>query len=450
MRAAIYARKSTDDEANVAHQVRRGKEVVAERGWTLVDTFTDNEASAYRVREGSRPGFEAMLRAAASEGVEVIVARDSERVLRNWDDYPRLIRSGTRFLGWNEGGGQPTDWDETEGAIRVMMAHGYSKRLSKNQRLREERRVEQGLPPRGGHRHYGYSREGHAVVPEEAEILKELAARWLEGETLAALTRELNDRGVPTTRGNAWTYRTLKKCLQSPRLAGIRVHRGVEHEGDWEPILARDLHLRLVEVDSGAANRRAPERYLLTGLLECGRCGPGQILNGHMHRPGHRRYACLGCKRLGIGAEAVEDRLWNEALARVWRIDREGERRLEERLGDVEADLRDTRARLQEIEDAYWVERSVPKQTYTRAATKLRDRVASLEADARRLRDERERESGFWTSLMSLAETYEDAPTTDRRRIIERALARPVVVRPWQPTGGVVDLDRLDVEWVGA
>lgn len=460
LRAVVYCRlsRSPETDENIEQQRVRGCAVVEERGWTLIrngdsDAFVDDGRSAFK-EDVHRPAWTALLAQCAAGEVDVIVARDSDRLSRNWDDYARLVRSGARVLTWAEGAGQPVDPDDTEGAIRAMMSRSYSKRLSANSRLAEERRVARGAPPRGGRRHFAYHNgkccpEGcvpHTVRDDEAAVVREVATRWLAGEPLRALARELSLRGVRHTSGKDFNHQTLKKVLLSARLAGVRTHLGEEVAGSWEPVIDRELHARLTAANSRSGSHRAPERYLLTGLLVCGRDNCGASLNGHLHRPGARRYACLTCHRNGIAADAVDNVVWNEALSRTWNRDRGAERQAAERLATVERELRASRQSLRELDDAYWQERSVPKDTYARQATALRQRIEHFEEEARQARREREQASGFWTNLLALASEYETATPQRRRAVLEGAVQR-VVLRPSVKTTPWVDLSRLIVEW---
>ena len=140
-------------------------------------------------------------------------------------------------------------------------------------------------------------------------------AERLTGHGIAPITRALNDAGIPCPSaadpkrnphrtGTAWTLRTVAAILANPRYTGRQVwnrqrtdhdlvdpanttlgHRQVQ---PWNlptgwVISARPAHPALVsEADFIAAqNMNAPRspagpatrRYLLAGLLRCGRCG---------------------------------------------------------------------------------------------------------------------------------------------------------------------------------
>lgn len=500
----MYARLSarSDDADNIPQQVARGIEQAERWGWTVVAAgedaraFIDDGISAYK-KDAVRPSWNDLVVRCLAGDIDVIIARDSDRLSRNWDDYAKLVRSGAKVSFLAEGNGEPLDPDDTEGAIRAMMSRSYSKKISQNQRLAEDRRIARGQAPRGGNRHFGYhsgrccpadgcreldvsrhgvrreKREGewvvvgdcgcdgscipHTVHDDEAATVHELAGRWLAGERMRALARDLNERGITTTRGNPWTHINLKKMLLSPRLAGIRVHERDgevrEHRGAWEPVIGRDLHARLINADGGSTGRRAPERYPLTGLLVCGLCEEhpdveGTVtLNGHMHRPGKRRYSCLTCRRNGIGADPVEDALWNAALGRSWHAEELDIEQTRERLGEVESKLAADMAMRAELDDA-WADGEISRERWARQVDRIEKRTGALEAEARQLRREARRASNSWESLIALTDMHRDADAATRRRIFEDVFRRIVLAPNVGRRGGRVDLGRLHIEWV--
>src|SRR6202158_411147 len=198
-----------------------------------------------------------------------------------------------------------------------------------------ERRPERRERPHyvGGHPPYGYrladagphpnkahaawGRRAHRLEPDPvtAPVGSWMFAQRLAGHSAARITRALNDAGVPCPSavdpgrnphrtGTAWTLRTVAAILANPRYTGRQVwnrqpseailvdpantglgHKQVQRwnlpEG-WV-ISRHPAHAALVsEADFIAAQDvtalRGPagpavRRYLLAGLLACGRCG---------------------------------------------------------------------------------------------------------------------------------------------------------------------------------
>ena len=141
--------------------------------------------------------------------------------------------------------------------------------------------------PTGATRSYGFDRprtesgspvpgSGLEVIPQEAERIREAADRILAGESLYAVIGDWTSRGVPTVRGAAWSTTALKTILLSPRIAGLRIHRGeIMGPAEWEPILDQATWRRVgaILTDPARQRTRAKRSYFLSGLLHCASCG---------------------------------------------------------------------------------------------------------------------------------------------------------------------------------
>src|SRR5690242_12863652 len=82
MRAAIYARRSTDhQEASIEVQIEEAKRYAAANGWTINDrehVFVDSAIS--RAEYKKRPALYALLNAAEQGAFDVLVLRDVDRL----------------------------------------------------------------------------------------------------------------------------------------------------------------------------------------------------------------------------------------------------------------------------------------------------------------------------------------------------------------------------------
>src|SRR5688572_14760247 len=90
MRAAIYARYSTDKQsgASVDDQFRVCERIAERHSFAVVAKFSDAAISGGTTR---RPGYQAMLVAARNHNFEVIIAEDTSRLWRLLaEQAPRL------------------------------------------------------------------------------------------------------------------------------------------------------------------------------------------------------------------------------------------------------------------------------------------------------------------------------------------------------------------------
>ena len=192
---------------------------------------------------------------------------------------------------------------------------------------REQGRYLGGRPPYGyklgdagphpNKAHTAWGRRTHRLEPDPvtAPVVSWMFAQRLAGHSVARITRALNDAGIPCPSaadparnphrtGAAWTLATVASILANPRYTGRQVWNRQRTDADlvdpantrlghrpmqrWNlpagwVISTRPAHPAIVsEADYIAAQDAsaprgpagpATRRYLLAGLLACGRCG---------------------------------------------------------------------------------------------------------------------------------------------------------------------------------
>src|SRR5690606_29481575 len=121
--------------------------------------------------------------------------------------------------------------------------------------------------------------------------------RYLAGESLTSLTLWLQDELITSVADKPWRTGTLRTMLTNPRYAGLRAHHGeVVATAVWPAIITRNQHEQLVAAFARkkTTGRRTPRRYLLSGLLRCGKCGNKLFSSVRKDRKIEtRRYVCM-------------------------------------------------------------------------------------------------------------------------------------------------------------
>jgi DNA invertase Pin-like site-specific DNA recombinase len=331
--AAIYARISRDvtgEGLGVERQLKDCRALAAQRGWDVAEEYVDNDISAYRGK--ARPAYERML-ADISEGRrDAVVAFHTDRLTRRpaeLEAFTELCeRAGMRLFATVTA---DIDLGNDDGLFmaRVLAAVGAKESARKSARLqRKAREIAEAGRPNGGHlRPFGYEQDRVTVNEPEAVVIRTLASRYVAGESLMSLTTWLQDEGVLSVASKPWRTGTLRQLLTNPRIAGLRAHRGeVVGEAIWPAIITVEQHRQLVAAfeRKKVTNRRSARRYLLSGMLRCGRCG--NKLFSSAKREGdrqRRRYVCSsspdhgGCGKLTVVAEPVEEWLTEAVLFRL-------------------------------------------------------------------------------------------------------------------------------------
>ena len=196
--------------------------------------------------------------------------------------------------------------------LRMLAAFAANESATKSRRIARKRQeeAEQGKPFTGGNRRpFGFEEDRVTLRPREAQAIRDMVERYLAGEPLRSLGRWLDDQGIETVTGSGWRTPTLGDLLRSPRIAGLRTHKGqVIGPGRWEPIISQEQREQvLARMESRRyTGERSVRSCLLTGLLRCGRCGARLYASP---KGDVRNYRCIkgndhqGCNGLSIVAD---------------------------------------------------------------------------------------------------------------------------------------------------
>jgi site-specific DNA recombinase len=316
-RAAIYCRISLD-RAGAGLGVARQEEdcrALAERlGWPVADVYVDNDVSAYSGKP--RPAWQQLLAHVESGTVDAVLCWHVDRLTRSPRELEDVIDLADRHglaLATVTG---DIDLQSPTGRMVARLLGASARYESEHKGERQRRQIQQaaeaGHQVAGGRRPYGYALERGTgrikatVDPVEGPIVEECARRVLAGESIASITRSLNDRGILTSAGNRWNRTTLRRMLCSARISGRREHiptdsyQGVRPlvgeivstESDWPGIISVEESDRLRALLTRPDRRLTTggsRKHLLSGILHCARCGHPMV--GRSSR-GVLRYCC--------------------------------------------------------------------------------------------------------------------------------------------------------------
>jgi DNA invertase Pin-like site-specific DNA recombinase len=330
MNAGIYARISSDRDGTqlgVNRQLEDCRKLAAQKGWSVTDEYVDNDVSAYsRVK---RPEYSRLINDILSHRIDALVVYNADRLNRRPRDLEDLIdvaeTAGLRDLAIVTG---DIDLSTDQGRLLARLLAAVSANESESKARRIVRKHEELAAKgkySGGSRPYGYEADGKTVRPDEAAVIHEAAGRILAGDSLRAICLDFDERGVPTpTAGKPWSPFSLRRILKSGRISGQREHKGViVAKAEWPAIVdpITTQRLRVFFNDPARRTNRTPRRYLLTGLLICGRCGAKLVARPRQGRG--RSYACmkgpgfLGCGHVSTMAAPVEDWIIEAVLYRL-------------------------------------------------------------------------------------------------------------------------------------
>ena len=250
------------------------------------------------------------------------------RNVKDWYIFlDRLITHGKKLYMYIEGKFYSTD-DALITGIKAILAEEYSRELSKKLKNAHKRRAEKA---KAGEKVYvmaggltiGYKMiNGEMVIDEkEAEIVRYVFKRYLEGVGYRNLAIELNDLGYRNKSGNLFEGGTISHILKNERYKGVYIlnryvqdfdkkkvvttpkEEWVEVEGIIPAIIDKETWERAREIrENRSSGGRGVKKgkSIFSGKMYCGKC------NGKMwiekHRNG-KRFRCANYVRFGKSGE---------------------------------------------------------------------------------------------------------------------------------------------------
>lgn len=454
-RYALYTRISKDPTGQSTAPARQEKECRAlakERGFQIVEVFTDTDLSAYR-KGVVRPQYEAMLEAMADGAFDGVVVWKLDRLVRRIVEFSRfwavaskhdvaLVSKSDSYLDTTTGIGLGIVY------MIVGLAQQESDNTSTRLKAKEREQAQAGIAKRGGKKAYGINEDWTKVVKAEAAVLKDAAERIINGETLNSIVTDLNARGVKSATGRRWNRRSLQNVLRQARLFGWReMHGELVAKGTWPAILDEATGRKLRELipptnraPAGEAQPREARKYLLSGLLECS-CGK-RLKGSTSNNSRWLRYTCPSSSAGGCGGTSVDraqadaeivdmvlDRLNSPNVTAMLRSRKKGNR--DGRDATLLAELAALGERSAELAVEF-ASGGLPAKAYTAATQEIEKTSRRLNNELAMIRQTAPLANAL--SQKNLASTWETMEVGRQRAVIDALLEKVVVHNvgsPW-------------------
>jgi site-specific DNA recombinase len=462
--AAIYARISRDvagEGLGVERQLKECRRLADQRGWTVAEEYVDNDISAYKSKP--RPEYQRMLADVEDGRRDAVIVYHMDRLTRRPADLEQFADLCER-VGMKSFATVVSDINigNEDGLLmaRILAAFAAqeSARKSARQKLKAREIAEAGRPNGGFHRPFGYEADRVTVRESEAAVIRDLAARYLAGESLMSLTTWLEASDVPTVRQKAWRTSAIRQCLTSPRIAGLRSHNGeVVAEAVWPAIITPAQHHQLVAAfgRKKITGRRTARRYLLSGMLRCGKCG-NKLFSSARREGEHkrRRYICSsspdhgGCGRLTVVAEPVEEWLTEAVLLRLdtpaMGDALAGRAAADERHTAVLTELDADQAQMRELAEL-WAAKDISSAEWKAAREPIESRIRDAERQLATFSDSTAL-SGLVGNSAALRQDWESLNLT-RQAAIVAAVLDFATISPGVPGSRTLDPNRIIPTW---
>jgi len=244
MRAALYARVSTEDQAkegfSLDAQIKKLEAYCRSRGWVPIGHFIDE---GYSGRNTNRPEYKRMMD--SIEDWDVALVLKTDRMHRNIVNFSTMMdhfrRKKKEFTAIQE------NFDTTTANGRFFMnimqtiAQFESEQIGERVKKGMEYKAKHGTGHLGSGHPYGYRYDNGKleIVEEEASVVRTIYKMSEEGSSLETIAKALNEASVQAKKGGHWNKQSVHKILRNPLYKGYIKWDGTTREGDHEAILER-------------------------------------------------------------------------------------------------------------------------------------------------------------------------------------------------------------------
>ena len=315
LRVAAYCRVSTKEEEQASSYEAQCEyytdKIMSNKEWTMAGIFADEGITGTSTKK--RTEFLRMIRQCKQKKIDLILTKSIQRFARNTLDcinYTRILRQlGIGVLFEKENiNSLPAD-SEFMITMYGAMAQSESESISGNIRRGRQMHAKVGTLKVPCYRLYGYEKDADGkfrVIPEQAEIVRELYKRYESGASLRNLKDWLEEKQIKTVLGtDDWSISVIKGILTNEKYCGdvllqktfctdVISKKVVKNVGQMTQYYMRNHHEGIVSreqynaVKAEKARRsalRSPSKeavtgrscytskYALSDRLFCGECG---------------------------------------------------------------------------------------------------------------------------------------------------------------------------------
>lgn len=364
LRVAAYCRVSTEEEEQQGsfeiQKLYYTEKINSTPEWEVAGIYADDGISGVHTKK--RDGFNQMIQDCKKHRIDLILTKSISRFARNTLDsiqYVRMLKQmGIAVVFEKENINTATMNSEMILTVLSAFAQAESESISQNVARGKRMGYKHGKFAFPYGRIIGYRKGADGkpeIIPEQAEIIRLIFNRYLQGDSLQSIKAKLETAGALTARGNtAWSAQSIQRILQNEKYCGdvllqktftedvlTGVHKKntgqlpqyyIEnyHEGIVSKQMFREVQAEIARRNSkSAANQRKRRRgrynskYALTELLVCGDCGsPYKRVTWNIHGRKQIVWRCVnrieyGTKFCGSSPSIPEEKLHRAILKAV-------------------------------------------------------------------------------------------------------------------------------------
>ena len=359
LRVAAYCRVSTDSEDQLnsyKSQVTYYTDLIKKKHeWTLADIYADEAITGTQVAK--REDFQRMINDCMNGDIDMVITKSISRFARNTLDtlkYVRMLKEkGIAVFFEDENINTLTMDGELLLVVLSSVAQQEVENISSNVKKGLKMKMQRGeLVGFQGCLGYDYHKDTKSISvnEKEAEIVRYIFNRYIEGAGCTVIGNELENLGYKTKYGSSkWVQSTVIGIIKNEKYKGDLLlgktftvdpisKRRLENFGEEDKFYIRDHHEPIISEEifeeaqkilakrntnrnvhqEGQKRNKFSRKYAFSCMIKCGFCG-GTLTRRNWHSSSaytktiwqcvtatkHGKRHCPHCK--GISEEVIEN-----------------------------------------------------------------------------------------------------------------------------------------------
>lgn len=345
---AIYTRLSVENEdsASIENQLREGKEFAKNKGLSY-QIYNEGEGISGTLDLKDRPELNKLIGDISTDKITSVWMRNQNRMERNsltFHLFADIIKKNNVKLYFADG--KEIDYNDPNTFLSssiLSTLNAYSAQLQSVQTKKslkdnaKEGKVHGILP-------YGYTTNENGYIQidsEESVIIKRIFNMSLSGVGTRSIAEILNKEEIPTrynkiAKGKItvknkytgkltirdksavkWAGGTIRGIITNTIYKGTRTFSGVEYDA---PIIIEPNYWKKVNENlknnANTSGKKVAHKYLLKGLLECGKCGRNFYGRTRTNKKDNyymcssKRYTHENCGNRSINIDVLNNIIW--------------------------------------------------------------------------------------------------------------------------------------------
>ena len=316
----LYPRVSTEDQSRYGHSLDEQEESMKKlcdfKGYTIYKIYREEGVSA---KSMDRPKFQEMINDLKSGKINKIIVYKLDRLTRSIQDLESICKLIEETDTSLESVSEEINTDTATGKFFIRM----TTILAQLEIERTSERTKFGLTGAAKKGHFsgkapiGYRKVNKELVINdvESEVVKDIFKSYLNGLSVCAITKELNDKNALNRH---WRTTTIDRMLSNYIYAGDYQHR--KRIKDEETILLEDVCPAIINKDDFKLVQKQKEKnlknytrkhtYVYMQKIVCSKCN--KIMGGSSttskNKPTQIYYRC-NCCNTRINEKKIEEPL---------------------------------------------------------------------------------------------------------------------------------------------